>query len=140
MLRDTSRCAQACWALSAAFDATAASVFPCLREVVHAAYHCGHQAALDIVHMSQQLVLRTPPEPRNPWQVDDGRWSAPLFFRVTGIAEGFPAGGGGVDSALMFTTEEVADIWLKDQARGSLGRDRTVSLHVRALRWLGLSW
>jgi len=41
---------------------------------------------------------------------------------VTGIAEGFPGGGGVVDSSLVLTTEEVADIWLKDQARTRRGQ------------------
>ena len=54
------------------------------------------------------------PQPR---QVDDGRWSAPLFFRVAGIAEGLPASGSVNDSVLLLSSEEVADIWLKDEAR-----------------------
>ena len=33
------------------------------------------------------------------------------------MAEGLPTGGGVIDSALLLTSEDVADIWLKDQAR-----------------------
>ena len=50
-----------------------------------------------------------------PRQVDDNGWSAPLFFRISGLAEGFPAGGGVVETALLLDSEDVDDVWTKDQ-------------------------
>ena len=47
--------------------------------------------------------------------MEDDVWSAPLFFRVSGLAEGLPAGASVVQTALLLTGEDIGDVWIKDQ-------------------------
>jgi hypothetical protein len=69
-----------------------------------------------------------------PCQVEDNVWSAPLFFRVGGLAEGFPGGGGVVETALLLVSDDVGDVWTKDQARPCLAE-----LHEPAVELLWCS-